>query len=195
MGEYWFLGNIWYVIAACEILYVMDYCLGNIETQMYLTSASRYFQIDNIYEQDPYLNRATGKISWVNWRIIIILLLLAGGLYAVWHLSVGKYAEPRIFSILAGGIILLKAASLVRRLRYLSLFQYLGKHGGLEGNLKISRGLFLTAGYTELYGFSLLYLLSFLITGSWFFTGGGFTCFISARRRRDYTLISRYTAG
>jgi hypothetical protein len=194
MGETLLLQNGLLSTVMCLFVYVLDYLLAHYEAVEYRSKGSRFIKILGVYEDTPSFD-AAGKSQLLNMRILAILLMLAGGVYGLWLLTFEVYNQPLIFKILLGGIILLKVAGMARRWRYISLFRYLGKEGGVEEEPTFSRRLYLTLWYNELYMFSAVYLLAYLVTGSGFFGGGALTCFIAARRWRDYTIISKFSPG
>ncbi len=194
MGETLIEQDIWVAAAVCVLIYLLDYLMSHRETHLYQAIQARYLTIEGIYDETSAIGARTGQAHRFNFRLIAILALLVAGVYLVWLVS-QRIGQPLLFSILVGGLVLMKLASMARRWRSISLFGGLQKEGGLSEDCQVSRRLYLTVMYNDLYGFTLLYFIVFLLTGSWFFIGGALTCLIAGRRWRDYTVISRYSAG
>ena len=127
---------------------------------------------------------------WRSIRFVLALLLIALAILALWELLVRQSNRPEIFSCLIGGLVLLGVAACLQDARDIVVFVRARRAGGkIKGTL--TERFFYARTAVELYGFAALYCLVFLATLSWFFLGGAITCFISARRRRDWAMISR----
>lgn len=190
MGASLLAENVWLAVAVCELFFILDMLAADAETRLYHQAAKPYLTIESIYDDDATSSgqRPEGLFTW---RALVLLALLGAGVYAIWRVG-ARLHQPIIYAVLIGGLVLYKAANLVRRWRMISFFRCLRKEGGIQGSPSVSRQLVLTAHFNDLYSFSALYLLIFLLTGEWFFLGGSFTCLTAGRRWRDYTVMSKY---
>jgi hypothetical protein len=194
MGETLLEQNVWLAAAVCVLVYLLDYLLSHQETRLYREIQGRYLTIEEVYNESPTFDVKTGRPRLVNFRISAILVVMATGVYLVWLVS-QRVQQPLVFSVLVGGLILMKLASMARRWRSISLYHGLQKEGGVSEHCEVSRRLYFTVMYNDLYNFTVLYFIVFVLTGSWFFIGGALTCLVAGRRWRDYTVITKYNAG
>ncbi len=192
MAEILIINNLWLAVAICAAFYAADYVLDFYETRLYRACADQFLTINGIYNETSSENAEADKSRWLNLRIVVILVILAAGIYALWTLFVQNFHEPQLFSILIGGLILMKTASMMRHSHYIALFKRVQVEGGLGGIPQVSRILYLTLWNTDLLGFNLIYLLAFLVTGSWFFLGGVLACLVSNHQWRDYLSVYKY---
>jgi hypothetical protein len=189
MMEGLLIDQVWIAIILCVILYVADYYLGLYEAYLYHGYVQPYIIFSGSYEGYERLTEP-GKGKWApSISFLIVLLVTSLGIYAGWVAFVKQFVRPEIFLLILGGLILFKAASALIRFRAISLFRFTRYPGEIKGKIVYSRHLTSTLRYLDFYGFTLLYLMLLFIQGGWFLLGGILTCFIAARRHRDWVMV------
>ncbi|OGO16906.1 MAG: hypothetical protein A2Z14_01945 [Chloroflexi bacterium RBG_16_48_8] len=186
------IDKVWISIVLCLVLSIMEHYLGLYEVYLYYNHVNAYMIFEGRcdgYERfiEP------GNRKWIpSTSFMVVLAILSLGIYAGWFALVKQFGRPEIFSFLVGGIILYRATRSLIHFRMISFFRFAQDPGEIQGKVKYSRRLTFTLPYLDLYGFTLLYLLLFFIQGSWFLLGGILTCFIAARRHRDWVMVKTY---
>jgi hypothetical protein len=178
--------NVWLSIAIGLIVYIVDYYLTQYEVYLYHTHAQEYLVLKGRYERTHVLKRVKENKWLPSTTFIVTLLIQTLGIYAGWFALVKQLFRPEVFSFLMGGLILLRVASALIHFRYISLYQFARDEGYFKGKLEFSERVSFTLPYMEMYGFTSLFLILFLFHGGWFLPGGILTCFIVARRHRDW---------
>jgi hypothetical protein len=111
------------------------------------------------------------------------------GIYLSWSALVEQYNRYDVFSLILGGLFLFRAASGVVHFRRIALFRFATIPGDIKGKIEYSKHMTSTLLYLDFYGITFLYLMLFIIQGGWFLLGGILTCFIAARRHRDWVVV------
>ncbi len=184
-----FVNNVWPTLALGVIAYTAGYFLGVLEIYLYQIGANEHIVFEGGYELAPQFLESIARRRFLTPRFLIALPILAVAIWAVWDIVVQQYKRPEVFLFLLGGLALLEAAVSIQYLRNIVLFQHARNSAGVRGQVEYSKRLVHTLFFIELYSFAGLYLLMFLWTGSWFFMGGSLACFVTASRRRDWTLV------
>ena len=181
--------NIWLSIALGLIVYILDYYLVLYEVFLYHNYAKEFLVFNGRYENSTLLKRVKEKNWFPSSSFLVVLAILAIGIYAGWFALVGQLSLPEVFSFLMGGLILYRVACSLIHFRYISLFRFARIEGEFEGSVEYSERVTFTLPYLDMYGFTLLFLLLFFFHGGWFLPGGILTCFLAARHHRDWVLI------
>ena len=189
MLEQLLIDQVWIPIVLCAVIYLVDYYLGVYEAYLYHNHAKAYVVFDEGYEgyekvTDP------GHRKWIpSPSFLIVLVVVSLGIYAAWYALVKQFTRPELFSLVLGGLMLFRIASTLIHFRKVSLFRFTLQPGEIKGKVVYSKHMTSTMLYLDFYGFTFLYLLLLIIQGGWFLFGGILTCFIAARRHRDWVMV------
>lgn len=189
MMEELLIDQVWIPIILCAVLYLGDYYLGLYEAYLYHNHAKTYVVFDERYEGYEKVTEP-GNRMWVpSTSFFIILVVVSLGIYAAWYALVEQFARPELFLLVLGGLILFRVASALIHFRTVSLYRFTLQPGEIKGKVVYSKHMTATLQYLDFYGFTFLYLLLLFIQGGWFLLGGILTCFIAARRHRDWVMV------
>jgi hypothetical protein len=90
---------------------------------------------------------------------------------------------PFLFSIFAGGLLLLEVFVHLRHIRNLTSFWHLSRGEGVSGQLSYERWFSYRASSIDALSFAIFLAVVAVLGGSWFFAGGAASCFgISLRQ-------------
>jgi hypothetical protein len=181
--------NVWIAIALAVMSYAVGYYLALYEAHLYYTGAKNYISLEGFGELAPALEEAASRGLHVTTRFLVEVVVLTLAVFALWTVCFQEIKRPDLFYFLIGGLVLLEAAVSMRYLRNVVIFRYAREGEGIRGKIEYSRRLVHTLSFLELYGFAALYVLMFMVSGGWFFLGGALACFVSGRRRRDWTMV------
>jgi hypothetical protein len=189
MMEKLLIDQVWIPIVLCAVIYLVDYYLGLYEAYLYHNHAKAHVVFDERYEGYERVSE-TGNRKWIpSSSFFVVLVVVSLGIYAAWYALVKQFARPELFLLILGGLILFRAASTLIHFRTVSLFRFTMQSGEIKGKVMYSKHMTSTLLYLDFYGFTLLYLLLLFIQGGWFLFGGILTCFIAARRHRDWVMV------
>jgi len=111
--------NIWLILAVWSILYVADYYLNLV----YVKNYRRYLQAHILHEGSPELTpkfqKDVDQLRLISPRFLFNLILTNVLLYILWWCTV-ILEEPSIFSLAAGGCLLLEVTIHLRHWRNLA---------------------------------------------------------------------------
>ena len=189
MIERLLIENVWFAITLGVIAYATNYYLALKEIFLYHAGAKDYVIFQDIYDLKTILPELTAKRRRINTQLLTGVLLCAIGTGVTWLICIQQYNRPDVFSALMGGLILLEAARIMRRVRNIVLFRDAPNGKALKGKVEYSPRIAHTLFYVEMYSFAALYLLLFFTTASWLFFGGAATCFLAGHRERDWTVV------
>lgn len=189
MIERLLLDNVWFAIALCVIFYFATYLLSLYEIYLYHTGTKDFIVIPIRYDLRPETQAFITSRKWFNWKVAVILIVLAMGIGGAWQVSIGTYNRPDLFAFIIGGALLLEVTDAAQRIRNIILFYYAPKRGNAKGKIEFSRRLIFSQSFFDMYIFAAIYFFAFLIAGSWLFLGGTITCIVAGRRQRDWTVI------
>jgi hypothetical protein len=183
------INQVWIPIIFALILYMADHYMGIYEAYLYQQHAQFYLVYEGRYDRYRKLFDS-GQPIWIpSISFVIVLIIVSLGIYASWYTMVNQVGRPELFLLILGGLILFQAAKCFVRFRNISFFRFAQNEGELKGKIWHSKRLTSTMLYQDFYGFTLIYLILFIIEGGWFTLGGILTCFIAARRHRDWAKV------
>ncbi len=189
MIEELLIDQVWIAITLSLVIHVIDHYLALYEAYLYHNHANTYMVFDGIYDGYEKLTEP-GNRKWApSVSFITVLVVVSLGIYVGWYTLVKQYSRPDVYSLVLGGLILFRVARSLIHFRTISLFRFTQAPGEIKGKIEYSKRLTSTLSYVDFYGFTILYLLLFIIQGGWFLVGGILTCFIAARRHRDWVMV------
>ncbi len=183
--------SYWLAIVVSAVFYALDYYLAINAAYLYHNGAKDFVAYAGSYMKSAGFGDIGSKPRLFAPRLLWVLLFLAVSIGVLRWFFVQQYRQPEVFMFILGGVLLLEAADVLRHFRNLTLFRHIQAGQGVTGTVEYSRELVHTLQFNEMYGYTALYLFAFLISGSWFVLGGAFTCLVTSRRQRDWTLVVR----
>lgn len=190
MSDSLFVDHVELAVAASVILYGSDLLLTLGLVHFFRAGASRSVTI----EGRPAFLALFGQNELARPRALAAALgrlgLLTISIPAAWALLAREASHPEVFSFLMGGLVLLGAVGCAQDLRDITVFRRAGRARTAPGKIVHSEKAVYAQTGAELQWAALLWTVLFLATAHWFYLGGAVTCFVSGRRRRDWSMIS-----
>ncbi len=189
MLERLFLSSPWIAAALNVAAYALHYYLTIYETRLYREGASRVVTYEGVYDTPPGYDEIVGRRRPISRRLIWISLSLIVATAALWWTAVQQLQRPEVLTVLMGSWLLTFGMFIIRDLSQIALFRYLRSTGGTHGTLTCSERLHYSTSAVDYQVYAAFFLFLFFVVGDLFFLGGAFMCFVSGRRRRDWSLI------
>lgn len=189
MSDYFF-SALWPGLLAWCLLYASDYALTVKSARLYRSGCSDKIVFEGSYELTPYFEKDVDSLRRFSPRFLVMLLLSATVLSALWYLS--GLVLPEAYRLGLGAMILLELTIHVRHLQNLSLFRAMINTGVVRGRIEYSRVLTLQMSRNSLLTYSALYLLLFGVTQNLFLLGGALGCLGASEKHNK---LARKCAG
>lgn len=173
--RYEILANLPLILLLWAVIYAGDYGLTLLGARAYATILKPYVVFESSYELNPYYQADINARRLVSPRFLFALAATLALLALVWYLTFYFLGDLLLIELAFGMYVLMEAVVYLRHLRNLALAHFLPA-GGMDGQVRYTRGFSLKLSAAEALSFAGLYFLLMIWFGSWFFLGGCVAC-------------------
>lgn len=164
----------WIGVGLWAVLHVSDYYLTLSCARLYRAQDKVVFE--GSFELNPIFQADIDALRPMSRRFLVVLLLSAGFLWALWALSLRGFGFKGPYLIGLGSMVMVELAIHMRHLRNWFLFKVGLPGDGVKGRLEYSRSVVLRASAFEFRAFAVFYGVLTILTGSFLVLGGALAC-------------------
>lgn len=181
----YFLQNFWPCAVLTAVLLISDYYLSLWQSKLYHSGAKEVVTIDGGIELNPQWQKDINKITKLNIRHILQVILFIIILWLVWTLAkMGPDMKP--FEFVFGSIVLVQLFIHLRHIKGLYLYSSIVKKSGVSGHINYSRPFAHKSAAVDATAFGIMCLILAALTSRFLFLGGALTCAVIALSQRKW---------